>query len=161
MPLTALTCTVFYKWMDCYGMSWPLVIFWVVQLNHRSLSSFSFLPVCITDLIMNLTKKSGSNRGFVVVFCLLVIYSYYKVVSSFFLWGCVLVLFILVFFPQESSPAMWLESNFHCIQSAIEILNVRKEIFTGIHKSRIHHDSVWNPLTLCSPPPLELEWNVP
>lgn len=60
-----------------------------------------------------------------------------------------------VFF--EYSSAIWLQSNFHCIHSAIEILNVRKEIFTGIHESRIHHDSVWNPLALCSPP--LLNWN--
>lgn len=56
----------------------------------------------------------------------------------FAFFGCV----VLVPPPPESSPAIWLQSNFHCIHSAIEILNVRKEIFTGIHEPRIHHDSV-------------------
>lgn len=32
--------------------------------------------------------------------------------------------------------------NFYDIHSATEILNARKKIFTGIHKSRTHHDSV-------------------
>lgn len=52
------------------------------------------------------------------------------------------VVFLFVCFSPESSCAIWLQSNFHCIHSVIEILNVRKEIFTGIHESRIHHDSV-------------------
>lgn len=47
--------------------------------------------------------------------------------------------------------------NFNYLHSATEILNTRKEIFTGIHKSRIHHDSVWNLLPF-APYPL-LDWN--
>lgn len=47
--------------------------------------------------------------------------------------------------------------NFHYTHSATEILNARKEIFTGIHESRIHHDSVWNPLPF-APHPLS-DWN--
>jgi hypothetical protein len=57
--------------------------------------------------------------------------------------------------------------NFHYIHSATEILNARKKIFTGIHKSRIHHDSVWNPLPFAPHPLsdgnemcLKLKWNI-
>lgn len=56
--------------------------------------------------------------------------------------------------------------NFYDIHSATEILNARKKIFTGIHKSRTHHDSVWNPLPFAPHPLLDgnemclkLKWN--
>lgn len=52
MPLTALTCAVFYKQADYDGMNWPLIIFLVVQLNHSNISSFSFLAAFIKGLIM-------------------------------------------------------------------------------------------------------------
>lgn len=44
-------------------------------------------------------------------------------------------------FLKVHSCCRW-KSNFHYIHSATEILNARKEIFTGIRESRIHHDSV-------------------
>lgn len=92
-----------------------------------------------------------------------------------FLHSCLLLLHLskrgkwasysmLTFFKGVFS--LWLGLNFHYIHSATEILNARKEIFTGIHKSRIHHDSVWDPLPFARHPLsagnemyLKLKWN--
>lgn len=63
---------------------------------------------------------------------------------------------IVTFFFKVLPCYPW-KPNFHYIHSATEILIARKEIFTGIHESRIHHDSVWNPLPF-APHPLS-DWN--
>lgn len=94
---------------------------------------------------------------------------------TFFIYSCLLLLpfnkcrkctshnkvtFIKVHFCYQ-----W-KSNFYYIHSATKLLCARKKVFTGIHESRIHHDSVWNPLPFAPHPLsawnemcLKLKWN--